>query len=646
MKLRQWLYRATALAMLAACSDHDGLKPDGPADEGGDGYIGIKIQLPTVPVTRANDIFSDGEESEYSISDAQLLLFQGTDMATATCTGGYTLKESDPTLVGTNTSQITSTVTRVASVSGINPDDASHLYALVLINAVQIGLAESDYEGLTIKDLQQLIIDKDKPLFDQLNPGEVFASSIFMTNSPLSTTPGGVNEVANNLSTLPVLVELKKDVFTTEKAALDAPAGTIHVERGVAKVTCSNFTKDTNVKVNFNGTEYTLEVADVSWDLGHCMNDTYLVRNTNRDPVNTATQGTGRLWTWDLASTVLEDTDPKYRMLGSVEISAKDMDGILQKYYRPYFCQVPGYNEPKGDSKTYENKNLGNTGMKSENAVAFKVNQGAFYPRENTFPVKYMKYGNTTRIGFWVTFKFKNGGDEINGKDFYISGVDKSTVFVKDGNNHDPLTSKAVAALSSNTAVQAAVNAALNQGKTLPAGQFASLLAFTYEDTKDGKVKIKTVAFKSKSDLDNIEDLEGVFSKTPVYEFKDLISSLNNLGDYYEYTGGKVFYEVRIKHFGDDLTPWSKDDIATTIDASYGGDADTDRNKNYLGRYGIVRNNWYDINITNITKLGDPVDPAIWDKQWPDKPDDNKDQYIAVELKVLSWAKRTQAHTF
>ncbi|MDE6548040.1 MAG: Mfa1 fimbrilin C-terminal domain-containing protein [Muribaculaceae bacterium] len=645
MKLKQWLYGATALAMLAACSDHDGLKPDGPADEGGDGYIGIKIQLPTVPVTRANDVFSDGEESEYSISDAHLLLFQGSNMASAKCTGSYILKESDPTLVGTNATQVTSTVTRVASVSGIDQDKDNHLYALVLINSVQLGLKDSDYEGQTIKGLQEMIINGDKPLFNQQKPGEEFASDIFMTNSPLSAVPGGVNEVANNLSTLPVLVELKKDVFTTEKAALDSPAGIIHVERAVGKVTCSNFPDETAVKVNFNGTEYTLKVVDVTWDLGTYMTDTYLVRNTNRDPVN-AVQGTDRLWTWNLASTALEETAPKYRMLGSAEIPSKDMEGNQQLYYRPYFCQVPGYGVPKDGSKTFEDKNLGNIEMESTSAVSFKAGKGAFYPRENTFPVKYMKYGNTTRIGFWVTFQFVGGGTDITGKDFYISGVDKSTIYVKDTNGNDPLTSKAVAALSNNTAVQAAVNAALNTGKTLPAGQFASLLSFGYEDTKDGKVKIKSVAFKSKDVLEKIEALEGVFSKTPSYDFKDLISSLNNLGDFYEYTGGKVFYEVRIKHFGDDLTPWSSDDIATTIDASYGGDEDTNRNNNYLGRYGVVRNNWYDLNITNIKKLGDPADPAIWDKQWPDKPDDNKDQYIAVELRVLSWAKRIQNHEF
>ena len=74
---------------------------------------------------------------------------------------------------------------------------------------------------------------------------------------------------------------------------------------------------------------------------------------------------------------------------------------------------------------------------------------------------------------------------------------------------------------------------------------------------------------------------------------------------------------------------------------SYGADPEQ-RKKDYLGRYGIVRNNWYDLQVSKIMTLGHPQDPQKWDDSWPGKPDDNKDQYIAVELRVLSWAKRSQ----
>ena len=652
MKLNKWLYGAATLVMLAACSDRDVTPSSGGVDDGGDGYIGVKIQLPSVSGTRANDIFDDGEPSEYGIDDATLVLFQGTDMANATYIGSFGLKESDPTLVGNDHSQVTSAVTRVASVSGIDKTNSNNkLYALVLINSLTNGIASIDLTGKKIKDLQEMAINND--LFVQEKPGEEFASSIFMTNSPLSSVKGGSNVVSNNVPTLPVLVELNKTLYDTEKEALDNSAGTIHVERAVAKVTCSNFTENTDITISqklADGTskEYTLKVKNVKWDMGQYMTESYLVRNTNRDPVNPA-QGSSRLWTWNLASSkVSAESSNKYRMLGHTDIPAKDINGVVQNYYRPYFCQVPGYGIALDGSATYEDKALANTTMTVENAVPLIKGQSAFYPRENTFPVKYMKYANTTRIGFWVTFALMDGTTEVDmtGKNFYISGVDKTTIYLDDANGNDPLTNLAIAKLSTTDAIRQAINSALNEGQTVPADKFANLLKFSYAKTLNGKVTISNVAFKTISEIETDHDLEGVFKSAPQYNFRELVSILNNLGDFYKYDGGNVFYELRIKHFGNDQTPWSADQSSTTIAESYGENDNAARNNDYLGRYGVVRNNWYDLSITKINKLGDPVDPAIWDKTWPDKPDDNKDQYIAVELRVLSWAKRTQEHEF
>ncbi len=59
-----------------------------------------------------------------------------------------------------------------------------------------------------------------------------------------------------------------------------------------------------------------------------------------------------------------------------------------------------------------------------------------------------------------------------------------------------------------------------------------------------------------------------------------------------------------------------------------------------MGRYGLVRNNWYDIQVTEIKKIGSPVVPNITTDK---TPDDNIDAYISAKINVLSWAKRTQS---
>lgn len=689
MNLNKWLFGAAALAMMASCSDDisNAPTPTAPAEEG-QGYIGINIQLPKVNGTRVNDDFGDGEVSEYSVNDAVLLLFQGADEATATCTGVYNLREAEPSY--DDSDQVTRHSIRVANVKDVNK--AQNLYAMVMVNGIANELYTKEnptapwMKGKTVKNLQEYIFDQTKKLYTQTPDKNDFASDIFMVNSPLSEVSGGSNNPGTISNSLPVLVQLDPTTYPTQSQAIANPAGTIHVERAVAKVTCSEFTKGTDLVITVNGKKYELVVDNVSWDMAQDMAKTYVVRNTSRDPK----VGTDRLWYWNLASEHV--TTNKYRMLGSDALSAKvyymqpgenegDKPTLASKntsFYRPYFCQVPDYGNPvvttttegEGDdavtttetSTVYENKTFTKTTMEakdainmpSANSMAF-ASAGAFYPRENTFPVEFMKYANTTRVGFWVSFKFNpiDGGPAIGSDvNFYIKGMDKSTLYLDDADGNDPLTNRALAKLSDqedldNTALWEAVSNALdkNEAGTINNVELQKLITIEYkkeaDGVKDGLIAIKSISFKSLDDLNRA--YPRYFAARPSFTFSSsTIQKLNNLGEFRRYKGGKVFYETRIMHFGDDLTPWvPTTETATNIDQSYGEDA-TKRNNNYLGRYGIVRNNWYDIKVTAIKNLGYPEDPAKWDDSWPGKPDDNKDQYIAVELRVLSWAKRSQ----
>ena len=668
MKLKQWLYGAATLTMMAACSDKD-IAPDlgGAPTEEGQGYIGIKIQMPTVTSTRANDNFDDGVASEYRINDAIILLFQGESQNTATFTGAFNLKNSSTDDTDDDPNQITITSTRVANVSGL--ENNGNLYALVMINGFNHKLysqkepaadwmwvweekegKKEKVRGKTIQEFQEEV--RKECLYSQEIDGFGYASDIFMTNSPLADKQGGANDPGAISNALPVLVQLDKTTYPTESQAVENPAGIIHVERAVGKVTCSSFNTQTDVTVNVGGYNYTLEVDQIWWDIAQNMGESYIVRNTNRKPLN---QPEGaNMWIWSLASDYAQ-ANVKYRMLGHEALASKDAITKADKiYYRPYFCQAPGY------SKLPSERNFIKTSMEPSDAVKWTstpdketktmVGPGAFYPNENTFPVKYMNYANTTRIGFWVTFKFNGeaGAPVLNMNDvnLYISGMDKSTIYLDDEKGYDPLKSHAYAELSDKNKYSALWGAIIDALDKEEAGEVTDLDIRNLVDIDmvktnlDGEVEIEKISFKA---LDIInKEYDNHFSKLPAFNFtKDLVASLNNLGNYYKYEAGKVFYEVRIKHFGDDLTPWVNNSVAaTTILESYG--PEESQNRNYLGRYGIVRNNWYDIVVDKITKLGHPTDPELWDENWPGKPDDNKDQYIAVELRVLSWAKRSQ----
>ena len=87
------------------------------------------------------------------------------------------------------------------------------------------------------------------------------------------------------------------------------------------------------------------------------------------------------------------------------------------------------------------------------------------------------------------------------------------------------------------------------------------------------------------------------------------------------YKGGVMFYYTTvIKHFNN------------LVD-----DGTTYTEEKHLGLYGVVRNNWYDINIKSVSGPGEPVIPEI-----PDEPVNKEHSFINAEINILSWAKRTQ----
>ena len=92
------------------------------------------------------------------------------------------------------------------------------------------------------------------------------------------------------------------------------------------------------------------------------------------------------------------------------------------------------------------------------------------------------------------------------------------------------------------------------------------------------------------------------------------------------YKGGVTYYYAAvIKHFGEE-TPYEGN--ATTVQYE---------ESKHLGRFGVVRNAWYELNINSVSGPGEPEIPET-----PVTPPDGKENYINCEINILSWAKRTQ----
>ena len=119
----------TAL-VLGSCSSEDVIDNGGNGSvlPGEKGYISLSINLPTTPSTRANDQFDDGLEAEYKVNDATLLIFNGTDEASAAFSGAYELGSMSQTTIGGN-------ITASYNVTQeITKPGAGNVYALVVVN--------------------------------------------------------------------------------------------------------------------------------------------------------------------------------------------------------------------------------------------------------------------------------------------------------------------------------------------------------------------------------------------------------------------------------------------------------------------------------------------------------------------------------
>ena len=143
-----------------------------------------------------------------------------------------------------------------------------------------------------------------------------------------------------------------------------------------------------------------------------------------------------------------------------------------------------------------------------------------------------------------------------------------------------------------------------------------------------------TSATLAQDDLGDLDFKDGQTLETLNADIATQVAALNDEDglEISYYKGGYAYYPILIKHFGDTQTPWEE---GSSNGGAYTGD---NAEANWLGRYGVLRNNWYDITVTGIKNIGSPSVPDI-----TGDTDDPESRYIAVSINVLSWTKRTQS---
>lgn len=378
------------------------------------------------------------------------------------------------------------------------------------------------------------------------------------------------------------LVSIDKDKIYASEAEANKPtndcAATVFVERGVAKMTvAAPGTKTVKDKATSNDTQS--KVTFSKWALDITNKKTYAVHN-----IDGLSKDFPAIWTTErftgTNNRVYWGTDPNYNLAGLNTNDAKRKEEFN-------FITAP----------SEINKDFTNT-----------TNTNPVYCLENTFNLANMYQGQTTRVIFKATYTPKDdAGNPL---------AEQDGTFYTIGNMTNILNEAALKTAVNTAATSVLPGCTVDYTNLKTEGSHVITLA----DIKDSTDKT-LVADKDYSGKTGTQIVKEINDKLGLIDGAGHAEAMVGINTYAQ---GVTYYIARVKHFGS-LTPWNSGE-------SYGTD-----NLKYLGRYGMLRNNWYELTVGNVYGPGYPGVPPVD----PNQPDDENEKYLSVSVKILSWAKRS-----
>lgn len=626
---------AAAGLFLAACSEKDEVAQGAQTKDFTDGaFVGVSIQMPSASSasTRANEDFNDGVASEYAVKDAMLYIFSGADEASAKYVAQYQIGTTFEMDGGNN---VTSTMNDATQISNelaekitTSANDVKY-YAYVILNNNGVDVVcDASTTFADFKARQWAVIGT--PVAEGADPTAegAFPNGLLMTNSPVSAAAGGAAEAPITDANYSTLVELDKTkIFATRAAAIAAPAACIFVERAAVKISVEAATGANKVGTASDAPS----IAFNNWQIVNFPDNYYNTRKVQAAWGNLASDATATdfpLW---------KDAN-KFRFVSGTAFGPQ-VPSAHTGPFRTYFAEDPTYdadvllNRPQADVDNHW--------------IAMNI---PGYTIENTFDVERQKWGNTTQVCFKATI-----GD---GSDFYtLNGGD---TFVADPQT--TVTNMVSGLPAVKNALQAAVDELVAADKadwteaggtgTSPDYGYTASVTVTFKATptasKDG-VELQadyTITGKNTDSTKDKDDLQAATAKA----ITDALAAALPSYVVSFHKGGVAYYNARIQHFGEYETPWSISKPfqtvipGTTIAQIYG--ADPEATQRFLGRYGVVRDNWYKLTIDKVMHIGtaEPIDVSAEGNK--NIPDDQIENYLAVHVHIIPWVIRNQSINF
>lgn len=367
----------------------------------------------------------------------------------------------------------------------------------------------------------------------------------------------------------------KENIYSSkEKAEAGTSAATVYVERGVAKMSVTDPTTKTVIdKATNNPTKSTVEFNN--WALDITNKKTYAVHNI--DGLSTDFPA---IW-----------TTPRFIGTNS----------------RVYWGKDPNYNLDHLNKTDKEAERQDEFNFINATSGINKTFAESVYCLENTFNLANMYQGQTTRVIFKATYTPKDeAGNPL---------AEQDGTFYTIGNMTNILNEAALKTAVNTAATSVLPGCTVDYTNLKTEGSHVITLADIKDST--GTTLVADNVYSGKTGTEIVKEINDKLGLTDGGGRAEAMVGINT------YLKGATYYIARVKHFSS-LT-WQSGE-------SYG-----DNNDKYLGRYGMLRNNWYELNVGNVYGPGypgvPPVDPTL--------PDDENEKYLSVSVKILSWAKRS-----
>lgn len=580
MRIKHFFGLAVLAAMTASCSSNNDLVVGGGNGSGenetGASYASFTINLPTTSGTRADDP-KPGTPS-----------FENGDK------NEYAVKDATLLLFQKNATTDAFEYKEAVELGNMEPWTSSDATGITTtakltakLNNAKVG-ANNYYALIVLNNhtttaakikfptTNQSFAEWSKIAANATDKYSEYDNGFFMANAPMY--------VANDTPTTLVAI---KNICASKQQAENSEATTVYVERGLAKVSLEDGSEKKSVTIS--GGNYDKDKVDITgWTLDVTNKKTFPVHVTASDD----------LWTDIWKTTVTTPANSN----GATMDRFHDKRG---EFPRVYWGVDPNYKKDLATVAGCEGEfNL--VANQTDLSKAFKTGQDAKKPQyclENTFDIDHMVQGQTTRVLFSAKYT--------------PDGFTDGETFYKMGNSSQLWTATKVEAQ-----IQAKAMEVLGEAD---AEKVKVTLNATENDLTKAGVHFVAAANVTHVGGDALKPAE-VNQLNEKLGFKAATETEAAVG-LSTFASGVSYYIARVKHFGDYLTKWEA-----------GNDTYGSNNLNWLGRYGVLRNNWYELSVNSVSGPGYPDVPKVD----PTEPDDVNDQYINVEVKILKWAKRSQ----